>query len=321
MASYTPLLRFVEPSNGDLSWGNTVNNGFTALADAAIAGTATIDVTSSDQTLVPADGASDDARKMVLNITGTPGAPRNVNVPNTSKIYFVKNSSNAAVTVKVSGQTGVSLPANAATALRVDGVDVVEAVTYFGTLGTPLTVPSGGTGVATLTGIVKGNGTSAFSAAIAGTDYTTPSSTETLTNKTIAFASNTLTNVASTNTSQTLTNKTVEAGVFTNGYTEEVVTANTGTTFTIDLSNGSVQNLTLTGNCTYTFPTATAGRSFLLIQKQDATGNRTVTWPASVKWPSSIAPTITSAADKADIFAFTADGSNWFGRVIGQTYL
>lgn len=37
--------------------------------------------------------------------------------------------------------------------------------------GTEITVPYGGTGVATLTGIVKGNGQSAFSAAVAGTDY------------------------------------------------------------------------------------------------------------------------------------------------------
>jgi hypothetical protein len=34
-----------------------------------------------------------------------------------------------------------------------------------------ITVPNGGTGVATLTGLVKGNGTSAFSAASSGTDY------------------------------------------------------------------------------------------------------------------------------------------------------
>jgi len=37
-------------------------------------------------------------------------------------------------------------------------------------------VQYGGTGVATLTGLVKGNGTSAFSAAVAGTDYLSPSS-------------------------------------------------------------------------------------------------------------------------------------------------
>ena len=39
------------------------------------------------------------------------------------------------------------------------------------TLGGTLVVGNGGTGVATLTGIVKGNGTSAFTAAVAGTDY------------------------------------------------------------------------------------------------------------------------------------------------------
>lgn len=39
------------------------------------------------------------------------------------------------------------------------------------TLDTDLQVLQGGTGVSTLTGIVKGNGTSAFSAAVAGTDY------------------------------------------------------------------------------------------------------------------------------------------------------
>jgi hypothetical protein len=39
---------------------------------------------------------------------------------------------------------------------------------------TDLTVADGGTGVSTLTGIVKGNGTSPFSAAVAGTDYLAP---------------------------------------------------------------------------------------------------------------------------------------------------
>jgi hypothetical protein len=81
-----------------------------------------------------------------------------------------------------------------------------------------------------------------------------------------------------------------------------------------------VQILTLTGNVTYTFPTATAGRSFLLIEKQDATGSRTVTWPAAVKWPSGTAPTITSTASRSDLFGFTADGTNWIGRVVGQNY-
>jgi len=42
-------------------------------------------------------------------------------------------------------------------------------------LANTIDVTHGGTGVATLTGLVKGNGTAAFSAAVAGTDYLTPS--------------------------------------------------------------------------------------------------------------------------------------------------
>jgi hypothetical protein len=126
--------------------------------------------------------------------------------------------------------------------------------------------------------------------------------------------------VVGTTDTQALANKTIEAGTFTNGYTEEVATANTSTAYTIDLANGTVQILTLTGNVTYTFPTATAGKSFILIQKQDGTGSRTVTWPAAVKWPAGTAPTITSTASKADKYVFTADGSNWIGSNAGQNY-
>jgi hypothetical protein len=167
-----------------------------------------------------------------------------------------------------------------------------------GLSGDVTVVAAGGTGVGTLTGIVKGNGTSAMTA------VTAPSGT-----------------IVGTTDTQTLTAKTVEAGTFTNGYTEEVATANTSTAYTIDLAGGSVQLLTLTGNCTYTFPTPVAGKSFILVQKQDATGSRTVTWPASVKWPAGTAPTLTSTASRADKFVFTAiDGSSWLGSVAGQNY-
>jgi hypothetical protein len=119
---------------------------------------------------------------------------------------------------------------------------------------------------------------------------------------------------------QTLTNKTIEAGTFTNGYTEETVVANTSTAYTIDLANGTVQILTLTGNCTFTFPTATAGKGFTLLLKQDGTGSRTVTWPAAVKWPGGTAPTVTATASKMDKYVFVADGTNWISSVAGQNY-
>jgi hypothetical protein len=76
----------------------------------------------------------------------------------------------------------------------------------------------------------------------------------------------------------------------------------------------------LTGNCTYTFPTVASGKSFTLLQFQDGTGSRTVTWPATVKWPSGTAPTLTSTASKMDKFVFTANGSYWYGSVAGQNF-
>jgi hypothetical protein len=121
--------------------------------------------------------------------------------------------------------------------------------------------------------------------------------------------------------SSVIVSPTVSAVTVNDGYTEETTTANTTTAYTILLSGGTFQILTLTGNCTFTFPTATAGQSFMMFLKQDATGSRTVTWPAVVKWPSSTAPTITATANKGDKFVFTADGTNWLGSVAGQAYL
>lgn len=105
-------------------------------------------------------------------------------------------------------------------------------------------------------------------------------------------------------------------------YKEGAVTANTGTAYTISLTSGTLQVLTLTGNCTFTFPTPVAGKSFILILKQDATGGRSALWPVSVRWPNNTAPTITSTASRGDKFIFTAiDGTYWWGSVAGQNYL
>ena len=103
-------------------------------------------------------------------------------------------------------------------------------------------------------------------------------------------------------------------------YKEGVVTANTGTSYTINTATGTVQILTLTGNCTFTFPTAVAGESFTLLLRQDGTGSRTVTWPAAVRWPGGTAPTITATASQTDKYVFTSDGTRWYGSNAGQAY-
>jgi hypothetical protein len=59
-------------------------------------------------------------------------------VPTNRKLYFIYNNTTGSqsVTVKVAGQTGVSVPNGKRMALVCNGTDVVEAVTYFTTFGT-----------------------------------------------------------------------------------------------------------------------------------------------------------------------------------------
>ena len=116
---------------------------------------------------------------------------------------------------------------------------------------------------------------------------------------------------------QTLTNKTLTNPTVTS-YVESVVAIGTVTSSnTIALTNGTVQTATLTAStaCTFTMPTATAGKSFVLLLKQAAsTGNGTATF-TGVKFGTAGAPTITATAGKMDILTFIADGTNWYGSI------
>ena len=98
---------------------------------------------------------------------------------------------------------------------------------YSGTTGDTIAIAGGGTGAGTL----------------AGASIVTYTGTETLTNK-------------------TLTNPTVT------NYVETLQAVGTvGSTSTLALTNGTVLTATLTAStaCTFTMPTATAGKSFILI--------------------------------------------------------
>lgn len=111
--------------------------------------------------------------------------------------------------------------------------------------------------------------------------------------------------------SEAFTNKTLTNPTVTN-YVESVVAiGNSGTSQTLALTNGTVQTVTMTGNCTFTMPTIVAGKSFILIVSTGA-GGFTGTF-TSVKWPNNAAPTLTTTASRWDILTFFADGTNWYG--------
>ena len=107
-------------------------------------------------------------------------------------------------------------------------------------------------------------------------------------------------------------------------YGETVVTANSSTSYTVNLTNGNVFNITMTGNCSFTFsnpPASGTAGSFTLYLTQDATGSRTVTWPGAVTWIGGSEPTLAAAPESIDILIFyTIDGgTTWFGS-LSATY-
>lgn len=92
---------------------------------------------------------------------------------------------------------------------------------------------------------------------------------------------------------------------------------------TIDCDAASVFYILLNSNITtITFSNVpAAGKSFSIVLSIEADGTpRTITWPASVKWPSGVAPVMTSTAGQTDTFTmFTYDGgTKWFAFVSGQ---
>lgn len=132
-SSFTSSLRLTLPATGENSgtWGTLVNTGITDLTDSAIAGTANITIAASDVTLTSVNGLADQARAMILNVTGTPGAARNIICPAVSKLYVVSNNITGGyyVTVKTSAGTGVVIPNGETKLIRCDGTNVVNALT------------------------------------------------------------------------------------------------------------------------------------------------------------------------------------------------
>jgi len=101
------------------------------LLEQAISGYVTQAITDgADTTITIPNGTTGVARNMAIEMTGALSATRNLIVPANKKLYFIFNNTSGgfAVTVKVTGLTGVSVPNGKKVILVSNGTDIVEAV-------------------------------------------------------------------------------------------------------------------------------------------------------------------------------------------------
>jgi hypothetical protein len=127
------------------TWGTTTNNNFGSAtpgtyqgfeqaiggrADVTMSGTTTLSLTNSN--------AAQDARALYLNLSGTLSGAADLVVPTLQKSYLVKNGTTGgfAVTIKVIGQTGVSIPNGKTVWVYNNGTDIVTAVDFIPEIAT-----------------------------------------------------------------------------------------------------------------------------------------------------------------------------------------
>jgi hypothetical protein len=217
--------------------------------------------------------------------TGTTTPVITLNVPTASATNRGALSSTDWTTFNSKGSgTVTSVNLTASTGISVSGGPVTSSGSITVTNTAPMTYP--GAGIGNSTG-------SAW-----GTSYTT-----TGTGTVLALA-----------TTPAITNPTVT------NYVETLYAPAAGSSFTISLANGTVQEISLNANGTITLPSSVAGKSYVIIVTYS--GAYTLTWAggSTIKWPGGTAPTASSANGKFDIFTFFCDGTNTYGNSFGLNY-
>ena len=199
--AYSTLLGLALPVQGELSgtWGDMVDNGITRYVDIAVAGTVTLtndgavtlSLTNGDSSatnivssLTGAGTVS--AQFAIIKVTGTLTTAKILTPPSSSRTYVVVNAATGStVTVKASGQTGVSIAVGETAFVYFNGTDYVKVagtvntgVTSFQTSLSGLTPSTATTGAVTLAGTLgtANGGTNLTSFTSGGVVYASSSS-------------------------------------------------------------------------------------------------------------------------------------------------
>ena len=105
-STYSTSLRLQLMGTGDQSgtWGSTTNTNLGTLLEQAITGVVAVTMTSSNTyTLTSYNGVSDDARNLVLIVSGSPTTASTIVAPAVNKFYIVVNNTPYSLSMTCSG--------------------------------------------------------------------------------------------------------------------------------------------------------------------------------------------------------------------------
>jgi len=141
MSTYSNLsVELIGTGEQSGTWGTTTNTNLGTAMEEAIVGTVDQAVGTGDTTLTwsVSSNATQVARHLRLNLTGSAGGSGNLIIPTTAaggantfkKQFLIKNSSTTAITVKTASGTGVLVPAGKSSFVYADGTNVVASIDY-----------------------------------------------------------------------------------------------------------------------------------------------------------------------------------------------
>ena len=281
--NYTTNLSLAEPVTGTESgtWGDDVNKGLTDYLDIAIAGTLALtsaSFTANALTLANTTGNNSSngittttAQYYVLKVSSLT-ANVTITAPSSSKSYVVVNlDSTYSVTVKASGQTGITVPAGQRALVVFNGTDYVQVGASAGGANTQVQYNSSGalagssnfTFNGTTATINTLNLTNALGAAYGGTGVNNGSSTITIGGNVTMSGAYTFTGTLTANTSVTFptSGTLVNTAVTTLSSLASVGTITTGTwnATAIGISYGGTGQTTASAAFNALSPVTTTG--------------------------------------------------------------
>jgi hypothetical protein len=132
-STYSPLkIELIGTGDQSGTWGVTTNTNLGTAIEEAITGSADVAFSSADVTLTLTNtNASQTARNLRLNLTGTSGGARNLTVPNIEKFYIVANGLADDVTVKNTTGTTYTVPAGTTGQVFSTGAGIKAGSSFF----------------------------------------------------------------------------------------------------------------------------------------------------------------------------------------------